>query len=122
MDGAKFTFVSENLRFWMLVKDEGKILGAILFEVETPVSVKIHPYLFKKFRHRGREMMGKIFEWFLKTELNKITAEVPVCYQIVLNFAKKMGFQMEGINRGSYKKNGKILDQWRLGILRDEIQ
>ena len=37
------------------------------------------------------------------------------------SFCLKVGMQEEGINRQSYMKNGKIYDQWHLGITRNEI-
>ena len=52
----------------------------------------------------------------------KLVAQVPVIYPNVIKFTEMAGFQQEGTNRASYRKNGALYDQIWLGITRDEIK
>ena len=56
---------------------------------------------------------------FMRT---KVIAQVPFLYPNVKDFCLKNGFVVEGINRLSHQKDGVIVDQWLLGITRDEIE
>lgn len=109
---------------WMVVTEKEKTLGIILSHYDNTSTLKIHPYLLKDFRFRGREMMHLLYEWFLSLpeKLNKIVISVPETEKKVKNFANKVGFIDEGFNRESYLKNGKLYGQWCLGITRTEIK
>ena len=54
-------------------------------------------------------------------QYEKLNAEIPFIYPEVYHFTKNFGFQDEGINRLSISKNGLLVDQWRLGITRQEV-
>lgn len=56
--------------------------------------------------------------WIEKnTIIKRVSAEIPHLYPNVKDFALKMGFEIEGINRKSYLKHGELHDQWYLGLL-----
>jgi len=63
-------------------------------------------------------------QWIIDNtpECKKVTAQIPVIYDNVRRFIEQFGFVQEGINRQSYQKAGKILDQWNYGITRPEIE
>lgn len=46
----------------------------------------------------------------------KVVATVPVTFQPVIRFLQRIGFKREGINRVSFRKNGKLVDQIYLGF------
>lgn len=54
-----------NMCRWLLCKQKDKNIGVILVHVDNSFSIKIHPYLYNKFRFLGREVMNKLYEWFL---------------------------------------------------------
>jgi RimJ/RimL family protein N-acetyltransferase len=114
---------NDSLSQWLYCYDDGKIVGMILVHNETSVSIKMHPYLLKAHREKGREMMKVFYNHFmnLPNHINKLNVSIPVIHKKVINFAKKVGFRDEGINRGSYFKNGKYHDQVNMGLLRSEI-
>lgn len=107
---------------YLLVIEGNDLIGIIEIDGTTSIEMTIHPYLLKKKRHKGREMMRLFFEFFLKMDYMKVAAIIPICYQQVFNFATKLGFKLEGIKRQSAIKQGKILDQWVIGITRSEIE
>jgi hypothetical protein len=68
--------------------------------------------------------MFEFFAWFdtLPDQCIKLVASIPFCYENVYNASKRVGFIDEGVNRKSYRKHGKVWDQWNIGLTRDEIK
>ena len=70
----------------------------------------------------SRDFMALIYQWVIEnTEYEKITGECPVIYPQVIKFCTDCGMVEEGTNRRSWLKGGKIHDQTRIGITKDEI-
>jgi RimJ/RimL family protein N-acetyltransferase len=123
VDKESFYPGTDAFSIWLLCLEENEAIGIILVHTDTSVSVKMHPYLRKKHRQKGRAMMKAFYEWMLEsTDTNKINVTIPECEQKVINFAKKVGFKKEGLNRDSYQKNGQLYGQQNLGITRHEIE
>jgi RimJ/RimL family protein N-acetyltransferase len=114
----------DGLSGWLLCEINGNIAGLILVHHDNNTTIKIHPYLFNEYRKYGRKMMIEFFKWFLKLDktIKKVIVSIPFNRRIVYNFAKKVGFKDEGINRKSYFKNGETHDQWLLGLTKKEIK
>lgn len=114
----------DKMTAWLLCVDDDDIVGVILLHTDTSVSIKMHPYLRSQYREKGRIMMKAFYEWILEngqSNIAKITVTIPINQAKVINFAKKVGFQKEGINRDSYLKDGQLYGQQNLGITRSEI-
>lgn len=110
---------------WLLCISEDDICGIILAHIETSCSITIHPYLRKKHRGKGRDMMTSLFKRFVEqddSEFVKINAVIPDCYKSTQNFAKRVGFTEEGTSRSSYRKDGNVYDRRYYGITRKEIE
>lgn len=126
-DGIKqdeFYPVYDAFSAWFLCIEEDTLIGVILVNNDTSVSIKIHPYLRKQYRQRGREMMRAFYEWaleFADEKINKINVTIPDYQVKVINFAKKVGFKKEGLVRESYLKEGQLYGMQNLGITREEI-
>ncbi len=89
-------------------------------------TLEIHAFILPEHREKHSEESGKeILRWILEKgpeQYEKVIAQVPFLYPNVKDFCIKNGFQIEGVNRLSHKKNGILYDQWLLGITRDEIK
>jgi ribosomal-protein-alanine N-acetyltransferase len=57
---------------------------------------------------------------FKKLKLNRIEADVYKSNLRSLNFAKKLGFKVEGVARKKWLKRGKFLDAYIIGLLKKE--
>lgn len=114
----------DSLSSWLLCELDGDVIGLIFVHNESLCSISMHPYLIKKHKHKGRDMMTAFFNWFLTLPdgICKLNTSIPFSRKIVYNFAKAVGFKDEGINRMSHLKGGVIHDQYRLGLTRDEIK
>ena len=71
----------------------------------------------------GSEMEKLALDYAFNTlNLNKLCCEVLEFNQSVINFHRKFGFQVEGIRRKDYLRDGKFYDIYQLAILKDEYQ
>lgn len=117
-----FNPYNDDQAVWLECIDDSEVIGLILVHHDNSTTLRIHPYMTSKTK--GRQMMAEFFQWVLTLpdQVQKIIVSIPTCHQIVYNFARKVGFIDEGINRLSYTKDGELFDQWNLGITRAEIE
>jgi len=57
---------------------------------------------------------------FKKLKLNRLEAGIFTFNKRSLNFAKKLGFKLEGISRQKSFKRGKLIDDYEISLLRKE--
>lgn len=109
---------------WLLILDDENVMGAIFVHQTTSSVVQLHPYMLKEYRPLFRAVMGLFFEWFcgLPDQVIKLACSIPFCSEKVYNAAKRVGFIDEGVSRQSYRKHGKVWNQWNLGLTREEIK
>lgn len=118
--------ITENPYFWWVgcyAKGKGMV-GLFWLHHINNTTIQIHINVKKEHREKYAYECGESILKFFQKELkgyDKIIAEIPVIYPDVYYYAKKFGFVDEGVNRASYKKNNKIIDQYRLGITRSEV-
>ena len=106
---------------WVKVGD----YGLYCLHPHNKVTLEIHAFILPEHRKEQSIKTGKeILKWIYKEceQYKKIIAQIPALYPNVKKFCLKQGFQLEGINRLSHLKNGELVDQWLLGITRDEIE
>ena len=87
--------------------------------------VEYHPNLLPE--HRGaksEEFTIKSLEWLYNYApmYKKVNVKIPSCYPHIERYAKRIGFKSEGVDRQSFCKDGKLVDQWAMGITREEIK
>ena len=110
---------------WLVAQDDdGQVMGLYSLIPNNCVTLEIHPYILPLYRGKKAYQSGReVLAWIgLTTSYSKVVCQIPVIYKNVKLFAMRCGFKQEGINRLSYLKNGKIVDQWRLGVVLNEIQ
>ena len=108
---------------WLLMMDGENFVGAYNLHSHNSVTVEIHAHVLPTHRKQYSYATGiAALQWVTdNTNYQKVVAVIPTIYENVKRFTCSFGFQEEGINRKSYLKNGEIVDQWLLGITRDEI-
>lgn len=108
---------------WLIVTEDGDIIGFCKLVIRQVKTVEIHPYCMPDHRARCRELGKSILEWCYNNHtIEKVVGYIGVCHRSLYNTAKKIGFRDEGVNRKAYWKNGEMLDQWCVGITRKEIE
>lgn len=121
VDMAKF-------REWTFLQCEAECgpVGMFALHRHNGSTIWLHAHILAQYRKEhtaaaGREMMRWMHE-NLFGRVNKIIAEIPVCFGDVYGFARKHGFTDEGISREAFLKGGEFIDVWRLGITRGELR
>ena len=96
-----------------------KPVACSIFYPNNTCTLEIHTQTLPEARRRsfvyGRAMLAWIWE---NTDAQKIIASIPADNRKALLYTLKLGFEIEGINRSSFLRNGKLLDQTYLGIRR----
>ena len=114
-----------NDECWLLMTDENTAIGLYNIHAHNAVTIEIHAHVLPEHRKQHSKETGRAaLEWiyFNSPEYKKVIAQIPFIYKNVKNFTCGFGFKEEGVNRLSYLKNDVIVDQWLLGITRDEIE
>jgi RimJ/RimL family protein N-acetyltransferase len=109
---------------WLISSDDNGFVGIWNVYPTNKVTLKIHPMVPKDVRgKRAYKSAKEVLRWiFANTNYEKITCEIPVIYRNVKLFAMACGMKEEGLNRKSYRKNGEVVDQWHLGVLKQEYK
>ena len=94
------------------------LMGCFILHRQNSVTVECHVQVLPDFRQEHAEEFGKkVIEWTWKnTDAVKIVAQIPLLYPNVKDFALRMGFEIEGSNTRSFRKNGMLYNQWYLGL------
>lgn len=110
---------------WLLVVDESEdevvdVRGVFAFAPETHIVYRFHPAILpdkwgetKKNIQAGKLALSWLWE---HTAAEKVVARSPILYPDALKWAQRVGLKREGICRNSFLKNGKLVDQYHLGI------
>ena len=99
-----------------------EIAGIYILSPLSSIELDIHAHILPEFRkEHGRDLTRMVFQFFVDSGYEKITAQVPIIYPNVISFCKEFAMIEEGINRLSFLKNGEIHDQIRLGATKDEV-
>ena len=113
-----------NTEMWVKIEQGEDLIGICNFHAINKITLKGHIHILKKYRREHSLRAAKnIYEWLLNnSKFLKLNVEIPSCHLNVMKYCKAIGFNLEGINRTSYLKNGEVLDQANLGITRSEIE
>lgn len=107
---------------WMLVLVEGTVMGAFLVHPHSAYCYEMHtcmlPAAWGAVAAKGAQLL---LEWaFTQTPCEKMGTRVPEYNRAALRFALAGGMTHEGVNRASFKRNGRMIDQIMLGITKEE--
>ena len=106
---------------WVIVHDCSEIRALYNFHAMNSSTLMIHSHVLKQFRKDSLKLGQEALRYFKETGYHKLVVEVPVIYRHIRIYLLKLGFTFEGINRESYMKHGKYIDQYRFGITRGEL-
>jgi len=121
--------ISENPFFWWIgCYSKSDVLVGIFWMHQTSsnICLQVHAHVKKEHREQHAYECGEntliYFVEKMPKKYVKLIAEIPEIYQDVIHFTLKFGMKKEGVNRLSYKKDDKIIDQCRFGITREEAK
>ena len=110
---------------WLaMTTNDDDLVGLYNLHSRNAVTVEIHAQVLPEHRKEYSNATGLAALRWIRVNIPdcyKVIATVPALYPNVRKFTESFGFQLEGVNRSSYLKDGEVHDQWLLGITRDEI-
>lgn len=121
---TKDSFVVNSGDLWLNVVSDYSVIGLVRLSNYNNYTLELHPYLLPEHKAKCRELIKQVFRLFLTTPefINKLIATIPFNRKIVYNLAKRLGFKDEGINRKSILIDLVYLDQWNVGITKEEVK
>ena len=124
VDPESYQPLFDNQCCWLVAIDNNEIAGLIFIHNDNAKSIKFHPYLLPKFKGNGVKFIKSFLTWSVINlqKIEKVIITLPACYKRQFKLAKSIGFIEEGINRLSYFKDGVMIDQYNLGLTREEIK
>lgn len=114
-----------NKDCYLSVTNKGILIAVYSLKPLTKTTIEIHPMVIPEYRKHGNESIRSVFEWILNNcnkSVKKVTAQFPSKSKNIERFAIHNGFKIEGVNRLSFMKNNKLVDQTMVGITRVEIK
>ncbi len=104
---------------WLNIND----MAAWCLHAENSTTLIVHAHVLKAYRYASEEIGLAVWAWISENcDYEKVNASIPFIHPNVKKYAERVGMVQEGINRFSYCKNGEIVDQWLMGITRDEMK
>lgn len=83
--------------------------------------IEVHALLKQNYVKQSRELGGLFLDWAFKADsVQRVTAYIIGDLVTARNYVKKLGFKQEGVRRHACRKNGKPVDVYLMGILKDE--
>lgn len=121
-DGQKKELDTEIEGFdWYGLIKNGDLTGLLLIHPVLRHTAHCHIHILQQYRDLSYEVGCEIMNMLSKLKWRKYVTQIPVIYQDVYHFVKKFNWQDEGTNRKSIMKNGHLIDQYYLGITKDEV-
>jgi RimJ/RimL family protein N-acetyltransferase len=124
-DGQDQTFfdIDTNKNCFVEIKEK-ETIGLYILHAHNSATLEIHAHILPEHRQKHSIESGRIIlKWILdNTGYHKVIAQVPEIYPNVKKFCINNNFKVEGVNRKCYWKDGKLIDQWLLGITKQEIE
>ena len=114
---------SDEIYYLLVIDENGLVHGLYLLHAMNYITYEIHTCLLRSCRGKKADIAAKaVLKWIsLNTECLKVITHVPENNRLALAYAKRAGLLLEGINRDSFLKDGKLYNQFLLGITRAEI-
>jgi len=105
-------------RIYLTGKVDSKAIGVTSYNRKTDIQYVVHFQVIPEYRKsHAIKFAQKSIKWLWdNTDAQKIVAEVPEFHENVVKFSLKVGFEIEGKNKQSVMKDGRLFDQYYLGL------
>lgn len=96
-------------------------IGFFLFIQHNIVTIELHTCILPKYRGLKVIEAAQLVKDYLwnDTQYRKIVTQIPQYNKAAIWMALKCGFEKEGINKLSFKKDGILFDQYYLGLCKE---
>lgn len=92
------------------------IVGIVNLHPVNKICWEVHIQVLPDMRRFAHAFGDACLNWIKEnTPALKLVAQIPTIYPDVIAFAESKGFRLEGLNRNSYMKHDKLIDQVYMG-------
>lgn len=107
--------------YYLAAYEDDEIVGLFVLHPMNNNVLQGHTSVLPKYRgKKALEAIKSGIDWVFKnTEYDKIIGITPIYNKKAVAYSKKAGFEIEGINKKSIMKNGKLHDQIYFGLRRE---
>lgn len=114
-------FLESPLLYALIPMLDGQGVGCLVFIPWNGVTYELHTIILPAFRGKTAVDAAKAAgQWmFDHTRCMKVVTHVPMGNLPAITLAIRCGMKQEGINRRSYLKNGKLIDQYIYGFSKE---
>lgn len=120
------TYTTSKKEVWLAYVVDKKPVGLVNLYVITGSACQFHPYILRDYRQHYEAMVRALFIWFdenMPPEAIKLNSIIPTMFKETIAIAKKVGGQIEGLDRMSYRRTKtRIYDRVLIGITRGEMR
>lgn len=108
--------------YWLVPYDGEKALGVFMVHPHSNVCFEVHTAILPEaYGAQAKLAARNLIEWVFKnTGCCKLITAVPASNLLAKRFALRAGMREEGVNRESFLREGKMIDQTMLGITKGE--
>lgn len=108
---------------YLIYSNDAQDMGFISIRPITNSCWLVHPFLLKAYRKHIRDMMTDLYMQLISQEncVNKVVVCIPIMRPNVINWAKKVGMIVEGVNHAAYYKRGEYQDCYWMGITKEQM-
>ncbi|EML1065938.1 DUF2824 family protein [Acinetobacter nosocomialis] len=106
---------------WIGVVEDNITQGLFLLINHNSIAIEIHTCLLPSLRGSKAIEAGKLILKLIFENHQKVISWIPENNRKAKLFAQILGFQVEGINRASFLKDGRLLDQFLVGLTKGEF-
>ena len=106
--------INPNHTYFKCEDNEG-VCGFFLFVPKSSVEYDSHVAFKRSSWGKTLEHGFKAIE-FMSGMCSKLTCEIPVDNRMAINYAIRLGFKIEGLNRSSFMRNGSLINKLHLGL------
>ena len=121
-DGADTYSPDILTEYWLGLYVDDQIIGMYRIHQLTSVCWQGHVFMLKDHRNHaliaGQEVMRWCHDKIIGME--KIIVQIPECFKKVIEFVLALGFDQQGYNSNSYKKNG-LIGLYEYGITKEKM-
>lgn len=113
----EFNVPDSDSIYW-LVPNDGSDLGVFMVHPVNNFMFEVHTALLPEaYGDKAKIAAKKLIEWvFENTQCLKLITHVPEYNRLAYKFALNAGMKEEGLITKSFMRNGKLIDQYVLGI------
>ena len=114
---------SNEALFFIKSEVDENLAGMFMYHPHNGVLYEVHSAVLPEYRGAiSVEMALMSLQWMFKnTNCKKVITYVPRGNKPAFALARRVGMIVEGVNRLSIMKNGKLIDQKVLGITEEEV-